>query len=59
MISFHLANNHKFYENFSRTDERWQTNNNLFDLFYYSTVIIVIKTHDSLRRLLHSKLGVK
>ena len=59
MISFHLANNHKFYEKLPRTDERWQTNNNLFDLFYYSTVIMVIKTHDSLRRLLNSKLGLK
>ena len=57
--SFHLANNHKFYEKLSRIDERLKINSNLFDFFYFSTVIMVIKPYDSLGRLLHSKLGLK
>ena len=57
--SLHLANNHKFYEKLPRIDERLKIISNLFDFFYFSTVIMVIKTYDSLGRLLHSKLGLK
>ena len=57
--SFHLANNHKFYEKLPRTDKRLQINSNLFDFFHFLTVIMVIKTHVSLGRLLHSELGLK